>query len=195
MLLYVFWHWPRAEVDLDAYERDEAAFQRALSTARPEGLVHSAVFRCAGAGWVNAGQAGYEDAYLLETSAGLDVLNDSAVQGECKEPHDRLAATMQAGAGGLYSLRLGDPPTVPAGDALWLSKPQGTRYDELYARLRPLTDRAGVTLWRRQMVLGPAPELFLVGAPTAPERAVPAGLDFVTVTRDQIWPGAGGRRG
>jgi hypothetical protein len=185
MLLYIFWHWPSAEVSAADYEQDEAVFQSAVADAAPAGLIASATFCCSGAQWVAGGGEGYEDCYLLESSAALDSLNEAAVIGRRKQPHDRLAAAMEAGAGGLYSLRSGTATAVPSGDALWLSKPRGVPYASFDERLRPFTENPDVTLWRRQMVLGPAPEFCLLGANlSGPAPAV----DHLFVSRARVWP-------
>jgi hypothetical protein len=188
MLMYLFWHWPRPEVAPHDYETDEALFQAAIADAAPSGLIAPATFRCSGATWVNGGGTGYEDCYLLDNSGALDPLNEAAVVGGRKQPHDRLAAGMEAGAGALYSLRSGMPSAVPAGDALWFSKARGVPYADFYERIRPLTDQPGATLWRRQMVLGPAPEFCLIGASSS---ATSADIECLIVTRTQLWPAQG----
>lgn len=89
-------------------------------------------------------------------------LNDAAVSGAHKTPHDRAARAAAGGAGGLYRFQGGalDPGDAPA--AAWLGKPDGIDYAAFEARLRAWTDGARVGLWRRQMVLGPAPEFCLL---------------------------------
>jgi len=64
-------------------------------------------------------------------------------------------------AGKLLTLRSGSARTEP-GFEIRFSKPAGLGYPELYERLKRWTDRAEVSLWRRMMVLGPAPEFCLV---------------------------------
>lgn len=183
MLMYIFWHWPLPETDLQAYERDERAFQAAIAGARPAGLIASGVFRCAHARWANDGDRAYEDCYLLQNSAALDVLNEIAVRGARKEPHDRLAHAMKAGTGGLYSLARGNPGAVPDGAAFWFAKPAGTRYEDLYARFEPSVLDAGATVWRRQMVLSPAPEFCAFGSGLETPLAA---LDPLTVPRQTV---------
>lgn len=164
VLAYILWHWPGPGVDAASYERDELDFHRALTAAAPAGFRSSAVFRSAGAPWIPAGEAGYEDWYLLSGYSALDVLNDAAVAGARTEPHDRVAAAVGGMAAGLYALRTGKPPSPDELVAVWLAKPRGTPYADFYARLEPWTSRAGVSLWRRQMVLGPTPEFCLLAA-------------------------------
>jgi hypothetical protein len=56
-------------------------------------------------------------------------------------------------------------------------------YPDLYELLKPWTDRAEVSLWRRMMVLGPAPEFCLV-APS--ELDLPAEMKPETLRREPI---------
>jgi hypothetical protein len=64
----------------------------------------------------------------------------------------------------------------------WLTKPKAMQYAELYERLGPLTERGG-SLWRRQMVLGPAPEFCLVtpGPIEAPEELTPMRVSCTSI--------------
>lgn len=160
MLAYVFWHWPQPEADRNTYEKYLREFHHALVAGKPQGFLRSAVFRLRGAPWLPAVDA-YEDWYLLEGSAALDVINEAAVTAARKEPHDRAARHAAGGAAGLYRLRAGSDNMEAARLAYWLAKPAGVPYDEFYAQLRPLTDQPGVGLWGRQMVLGPTPEFCL----------------------------------
>jgi hypothetical protein len=184
MLLYMFWHWPRPEAPVAEYEADEADFQRAVQDARPQGLLASAFVRSSGSPWANEGRAAYEDLWLLTGSVALDVLNEAAVQGARKASHDRLAAAMLAGAGGLYSLALGAVRGAPVGPAAWFRKPQGVPFDAFYAAVKPAAEGPGASLWRRQMVLGPAPEFVAYGFD--PSASLPD-LDLVRVTRETLW--------
>jgi hypothetical protein len=153
-------------------------------------LVASAVSRYAHARWANDGDDAYEDCYLLQSSAALDELNEAAMRGACKAPHDRLAHAMEAGCAGLYSLVRGRPVAVPAGNARWFSKPQGMGYEELYARFHPAIFDTGATIWRRQMVLSPAPEFCAFGQGLD---AALAGLEALTAARETVWAGAAER--
>jgi len=184
VLLYIFWHWPRPETAIASYEADEAVFQQAVRDAAPEGLMVSAVFYSKGSPWANEGAAAYEDVYVLESSAALDALNREAVQGACKEPHDRLAGEMLAGAAGLYSLSLGNPVAVPVGPARWFRKPPGMAYEALYASIADANVGQATSLWRRQMVLSPASEFCAFGFD--PAEAL-AGLEPIMVQRSLRW--------
>jgi hypothetical protein len=164
MLAYVFWHWPADGAATDDYERLQQQFHRSLHEAAIDGFHGSTAFRIDGqAPWLG-GQPAYADWYLLESSAGLDALNEAAVAGLRKGPHDLLARAMAAGAGSLLQARTRvDFPTIHAATyATWLAKPKGMPYDPFYQRLQPVAAGPGVSVWRRQMVLGPTTEFGLL---------------------------------
>lgn len=166
MLAYVFWHWPLPAVEADRYAEALVAFHRSLDAAPPAGLRGSRVFLVEGAPWVPAERA-FEDWYFLDDFAALGALNEAAVSGVRRDPHDAAARLAAGGAGGVYrrlSTRAGAIDRTS-----WLAKPAGTGYAEFLARL------SGGELWQRQMVLGPAPEFCLLGA------APPAGVDARTL--------------
>jgi hypothetical protein len=187
-LAYLFWHWPRdGAVGTETYNRYLVDFHRTLSRARLEGFRGSATFRIEGAPWIGgAGTRGYEDWYLLEGSFALDPLNEVAVSGPRREPHDQAAQAAGGGAGGLYRLRSGEPDTVVwSRSAVWITKPPDTGYEGFYESLVPWTERPQTSLWRRQMVLGPAPEFCLL----ATDRLrLPEIYEPVVVERSRIWP-------
>jgi hypothetical protein len=172
VLAYVFWHWPARTVDRDAYESSQRSFHQQLNAVGSEGFIRSLSFRVEGTAWLPVGGA-YEDWYLVEGSFALDPLNDIAVSPVLRRAHDQ-AADGASGAGGLYRLRSG-MPAPHDGMVHWLSKAPGERYDDFYARLAP-----GAVLWRRQMVLGPAPE-FLLESDRAPD-----GVQAVRVARTLV---------
>jgi len=160
MLAYVFWHWPATGIAPAEYERMQRAFHLALAEAGVAGFRGSTSFRLDGqAPWLG-GSPAYADWYLVDGSAVLDPLNEAAVSGMRRGSHDVLAHAM--GAGSL--LHLSDTAADVAGArwATWLSKPTGMPYDPFYQRLAPVRGRDGVSLWRRQMVLGPTPEFCLL---------------------------------
>jgi hypothetical protein len=175
VLAYVFWHRPASGVDRDAYETRLAAFHAALAAAPPAGFRRSVALRVGGAPWL-AGE-GYEDWYLLDGSATLDRLNEAAVSGSRRSPHDTVAGLAGEGSGGLYRNVAGteglDEPT-----AQWFAKPAGTSYDALMDGFRDLT---GSGVWQRQMTLGPTPEYCLRGPGAAPAGSDPARLSLVQV--------------
>ena len=66
MLAYVFSHRPADGADIAAYESSLRGFHELLAKAKPEGLIRSSTFR--------VGER-YDDWYLLEGSAAMDVIN------------------------------------------------------------------------------------------------------------------------
>jgi hypothetical protein len=165
MLAYVFWHWPAGEPA--GYVEALGAFHRALAAAPPPGYRGSRVLAVDGAPWLPVEQA-FEDWYFVEDFAALGALNEAAVSGTRLAPHDAAARRAAGGTAGLYRLRSGT--LGAAARASWFGKPSGMSYAELFARIPDAGE-----LWQRQMVLGPAPEMCLVGA------APPAGIDARTL--------------
>src|SRR5579864_6820847 len=100
MLAYVFSHRPAPGVDRAAYEDALRSFHAALASAPPSGFVNSVSYHSS---------AGYSDWYLVESSAGLDALNDAAVSGARSAPHDAAARMAVDGAGKLLMLADGEP--------------------------------------------------------------------------------------
>jgi hypothetical protein len=165
MLAYVFWHWPRPDVDRARYAEGLLRFHRALAASPPEGYLGSRVLEVVAAPWLPA-PAAYEDWYFVEGFAALGALNEGAVTGRRQEPHDAAARLVQDGRAGVYKrLRESQPGEVPARAAAWFGKPAGVLVPDFVAPIEP------GELWQRQMVLGPAPEFCLLGA-DAPARAV-----------------------
>jgi len=186
MLAYVFWHWPSEDVEVGHYERGLVSFHERLAEAGPGGFRRSSTFRVEGASWVGPDSRGYEDWYLLDGFCALGPLNEAAVSGERKGPHDRVAAASAVGgAGGLYGFGSGEPAAVGSGLATWLTKQRGTSYGDFYARLEPWTEGPRTSLWRRQLVLGPAPEFCVLGGAGS---GFPADLSPVVVERTPLWP-------
>lgn len=158
MLAYVFWHWPRPEIERGQYLDHLVQFHRTLAANKPRSFQRSVVFRIQDANWLKTDGDVYEEWYLVDDSAALDPLNDGAVSGACEEPHNRVAREAADGTGGLYRLRAGAGDIAEAKFATWLSKPAGVSYADFYAGLQSLTSQPGVTLWGRQMTLGPTAE-------------------------------------
>lgn len=162
MLAYIFWHRPFRAVDRSTYERDLRLFHQALGAACPPGWLESWSFRVRGLPWIGRGALAYEDWYLVEDFGALGPLNEQAVAGPCRELHDRVARAAESGAGGLYRLHSGQPTVGEARFAIWLAKPRATQYAAFYQLLAPLVEQAGGSLWRRQLVLSPAPEFCML---------------------------------
>jgi len=152
VLAYVFSHRPADGADIAAYEASLRGFHELLAKAKPEGFISSSTFRVSGR---------YDDWYLLEGSAAMDVINHIAMKDEQGRAHDEVARMAADGYGKLYKLASGDPP-AGNGYEVRFSKPHGIKYPDFYARLDPWTREPTVSLWRRQMVLGPAPEFCLI---------------------------------
>ena len=145
-LAYVFWHRPARGVAREDYERAQAEFHARLD--RPSAFFHRDRLPF-------AEKDGYEDWYLVESWADLGELNAVAVDADHRPAHDAAAAGLAAGWGGVYALVRGafEIPAAPH----WLEKPRGEATDAFLAGLdRPL-------IWRRQLVLGPAPEFCVTG--------------------------------
>jgi hypothetical protein len=156
-LAYVFWHWPTG--DWNVYVEALAAFHAALAAAPPPGWRGSRVLAVEGAPWVPVERA-LEDWYFVDDFAALGALNEAAVTGTRKGPHDVAARQAAGGTAGLYRLQSG---TVSLPDrASWFAKPPAMSYADLFTRLPP------AELWQRQMVLGPAPEFCLFAADPPP---------------------------
>jgi len=147
LLAYVFFHHAAPGTDVAAYEEGLRRFHASLAEARSAGFISSATYRSGD---------GYSDWYLVESSAALDALNKAAVSGRALAPHDSVAHAAVDFAGKLYMLMAGSPDGQSF--EIRFSKPTGMSYPDLYTRLKPWSDRAGVSLWRRMMVLGPPPE-------------------------------------
>jgi hypothetical protein len=175
VLAYVFWHAPAAGSDGAAYEDALRGFHAVLRDDPPDGFVRSAALRVTGAPWLPGG-AGYEDWYLVEGFTDLGQLNEAAVTGRRRAPHDDVAVRSAYGAGGVYALWAGSPDP-PSGLTAWCAKAAGTSYEALGAALPGTT-------WLRQLVLGPAPELCLPG-----DGPVPPGAEVVvTSSAAVVWP-------
>lgn len=152
MLAYVFWHRPGDGVDSADYEQGLRAFHSELDCPSGSFRLEQLPFGTGG---------GYEDWYLAEAWAALGQLNETAVDARRRTAHDRAAAGTARGWGGIYELIRGEPQ-IPAGTA-WFDKPLGEPSEDFIA------SRPEETIWRRQMVLGPAPE-FCAEVPPAPAR-------------------------
>ena len=172
MLAYLLWHTPLG-TDTAAYEHGLAAFHGALAASPPDGFVRSWTLRVDRPAWLPDGAAHYLDWYLVESYAALGLLNDAAVSGTRRDPHDGMAALARTATAGLVGL-VGGSPDVPAAPVLGLlDKPAGQPYASFRPALAAAVGQApGTSCWMRQMTLGPGPEFFvLAGAGTLP--AVP----------------------
>jgi hypothetical protein len=161
MLAYLFWHRPREGVTRDTYERHLLDFHGALGAAG----VQSAALRLERLPFAPVN--GYEDWYLAEDWAALGALGASATGAAHGARHAALAELSGEGWGGVYALVRGEPRPPPG--VRWLEKARGESLESLLRR------ELAETVWRRQLVLGPAAELCLADAPS--------------VGRERLWPG------
>lgn len=160
---YVFWHWPRRGFEGPAYERRLSAFQEALRAHPPRGLVDALSFREGSPPWSARPRTTYEDWYLVEDYASLGYLNEAAVSGPSREPHDEVAGEALGGAGGLYVRRRGGLSLKDSRFATWASKPPGAEYGAFFEAVYAAADEDEADVWQRQLVLGPAPEFCIHG--------------------------------
>jgi hypothetical protein len=204
VLAYLFWHRPKDPAGVEAYEHAQLAFHRSLAHNRPFGMCGSASFRVADIPWLSpSGDAGaqprapapgYEDWYLVEDYTALGVLGEAAVGHGHRTPHDEAARRFGAGAGGLYGLVEGDRADLLSSAALavWVARPEGSERRPLEELLGDGMDPQHASLWRRQFVFGPAPELCLlareVPAGVSPAR-LPDGWSATTLAREALWNG------
>jgi hypothetical protein len=140
---------------------------------------------------------GYEDWYLLADFTALGVLNEAAVGRGHRTSHDRVARHFGTGAGGLYCLVEGEPLTSPgalagASLAVWIARAPGSSRRGLGDLLGDGMDPCHASLWRRQLVLGPAPEFcLLTSEPTSgvAHARLPAGWSAHTLEREPLFDG------
>jgi hypothetical protein len=197
VLAYVFWHRPRTEIVEDAYESAHLAFHRSLAHTPPVGLRGSLAFRLAQAPWLGDDGPGYEDWYMLADFTALGVLNEAAVGRGHRSRHDDVARRFGTGAGGLYGLIEGEAPLGPiaagaSSAATWVARPSGAVRRGLGELLGDGMDPRQASLWRRQLVLGPAPEFCLLAGEASAGVAstrLPAGWTARTLQREVLFGG------
>ncbi len=163
MIAYLLWHRPRQGVDPAAYEQAAERFHRSLAHARPAGLRSTALLRAGALPWL-AGEGWYEDWYLLDDFGALGVLNEAAVAAGHRSAHENIARSFGSGAGALYKLIEGSGDSLAHTLAVWVSRPAGASSPGLGDMLGDGMDREHASLWRRALVLGPAPEYCLLAA-------------------------------
>lgn len=188
MIAYIFWHTPRQETPLARYEAFLIGFHQALAASPPESFLGSTCHRLETIPWLGDG-TGYEDRYFLTGSEGLDRLDTAAVDAIRRGLHDAAAELSSTGAGGLYrQVRPGFLDRGCESEALWMEKPPGVAYADALADLETRVPEV-VQIWRRQMVLGPAPEFCLLGPPgTFPRRHSAGSEGAVRLRRCPVWP-------
>jgi hypothetical protein len=122
--------------------------------------------------------------HLVEDFHALGLLNERAVTGVSRAPHDRIAQEADAGAGSVYRLSAGQPVLSRARHAVWFSKPRGLPYGDFYRGIPSRALEAGGGLWERQMVLGPAAECCLLATE---EIVISRALETRVVTVELAW--------
>ena|SRR5437588_7928376 len=184
MLGYVFWHAPAEGVDAAHYENALSAFHRSLAHSPPFGFEGSAAFRVGASPWEafrtatappGPGASGwYEDWYLVADFSALGVLNEAAVGRGHRSLHDRAAKGLGSATAGIYRLLEGGPVSgASIGEcrhATWIEPSGSTNAAEMGALLGDGMDPSSASVWRRQLVLGPAPEFCVLS------REQPAGV-------------------
>jgi hypothetical protein len=160
MLAYVFWHRQADREDRHEYEQAVVRFHRSLHARPPDGFRDSASFRAGELPWLGSG---YEDWYLVDDFAALGVLGEATQARGHRTAHDEAARRSGRGAGGVYRLLEGVADFADARIAVWVERPAGTESLEFGALLGDGMDPARASLWRRQLVLGPAPEYCVLG--------------------------------
>jgi hypothetical protein len=174
VLAYVFWHRPAPGVAIGEYEAALAEFHAALAESPPHGFARSHCHRFERLAWLGEGGPGYEDWYLVEGWTAVGMLESGAVSGPRRGPHDRAALASGEGAGAVYGFAAGSADGLANGARRWFEKPPGVAYHELDALLAPAVRDGAAGLWRRRLVLGPAPEHCLAGAAAG---ELPPGVD------------------
>jgi hypothetical protein len=177
MLAYVTWHAPTAGVDTLAYEQALEAFHRSLAHVRPSGFQGSTTFHIARLpapgsedGWAAAEGAAYEDWYLVDNWSSLGVLEEAAVSRGHLTRHQAVADHAAATIGGVYRLSEGRADLARARIAAWVAPARDHAPPTVADLLGDGMNPDGASLWRRSLVLGPAPEYCLLAA------EAPAGL-------------------
>jgi hypothetical protein len=180
MLAYVFWHRPARGVETDDYERALKHFHHSLAHRPPAGLRGSCTLRAEALPWLpdasGFSAGGYEDWYLVDSWEALGVLEEAAVGHGHHDAHEAAARRYGSGAAAVYRLVEGALEPRRARLAVWVSRPPRAAEhepDELLADGIASTD---VALWRRCLVLGPAPELCLLSAAGEPPGLAPSRL-------------------
>jgi hypothetical protein len=155
MLVYVFWHQPKAGIALDEYAGALLAFESVFKAQGDVEEVQS--FRMESVPWFGGGAKVYTDWYSMTDSSKLDPVTQHAVTGACEKPHLAIAAMTGSGTGSLYDVTY---PGCTIGEArygVWLAKPNGMSYSDFRAKMSTL-ETEGVCLLQRRMALGPSPE-------------------------------------
>jgi hypothetical protein len=196
VLAYIAWHRPAPGVDASAYERALQRFHRSLELVPPDGFRGSVAFGADRRPWVPADTAGadsrpgYEDWYLVDSWAALGVLEEAAVARGHVTRHDAVAAKATGLRAGVYRLREGHARLERARVSVWVQPASGHAPPTIADLLGDGMDPETAGLWRRCLVLGPAPEYCLL-AREAPlgvaDTRLPPGWHAVVEDRRVLW--------
>ncbi len=189
MSAYVFWHRPFADTGQEVYEAALIAFHSELVKCNCEGFQGSATYRISETLWLDR-MPGYEDWNFIESSAALDPLNKMAVAPDMWDVHAGISSKTDAGHGGIYYHILGNANPNEFTRTAWLKRPRGIRYEEPLKKIAE-TAKGPVSVWRKQMVLGPGHEFALLGD-TFLTLDIPDGWEVNYVDRTLLHSGIAG---
>jgi hypothetical protein len=148
-------------VSSKTYENALITFHRSLYNFGVKGYIGSQTFKIEGAYWMGASESGYEDWYLLKDSSVMDKLNQAAVSGSVKDPHNTAAHMATSLHAGLYVIKSPYPSFLSGKSAVWFTKPREMDLNQILSNYGNSNDNIG-DLWMRLMVLGPTPEYCIV---------------------------------
>lgn len=161
MFAYVFWHAKPANMDAAKYEMALLRFGGALRGMKISGLLGNVSYSIDFAPWLD--EPGYEDWVWVENLSVFETLNVQAVSGPMEGPHAGISQmTKHGGFGAFYYLIEGKHQVLGDSKVFWVSRPRGIRWAEAVPAILQSANR-DVSVWRRFMVLGPAPEFAIVG--------------------------------
>lgn len=186
MYAYVFWHAKPANATTAEYEKPLLRFGRELSNAKIPGMAGNASYSIGFTPWL--AEEGYEDWAWVHELSTLESLNERAVTGAMEEPHNAIARiTKHGGFGALYYLVDGAHQILGDSKVFWVSRPRNIRWrDAMPAIIKSAS--SNVSVWRRLMVLGPAPEFAIIGSPGL-TLAVPQDWRSLEIDRRRISSG------
>ncbi len=188
MLAYLFWHRPLPEIEQEAYEAGLTAFHRALAKKSGQGFRGSATYRLSPTPWLGE-QPGYEDWYFVDSSADLDPLNEIAVAPDLWDVHAGVSYKTDIGHGGLYGFLTAEADPRAATKTAWLKRPRRIRFQDALAAIVE-SAATPVSVWRKQLVLGPAPEFALLGGESL-ALDLPDGWEALYAERRPLFVGEG----